>query len=613
MAALHEDDPEIRSLNAHLSGEPAQAIVMTPGQAGIEVKNNVLAVMPHFYGRKIDNPYEFLHEFCKLCGIQRKPAGSSEEGYRLRAIPFALKGETDTWFMRLPPNSVRSWAEFRSIFLDYFFPATRTNALKKEIQGATQEGDKTLSQYWGRFKGLLDACPNNRMSEAEIYNNFYEGLAPESKDLVNSSSGGDFSRLRLSKARKVMERLINAKKAYDNSRAQVLRRAPVHAATDQVDDKMEARMDRFEKAILNALEKNKPPPAEKCQAPLGQEEAYGQYGQASEMMDYQQVNAVGNWNPGGHWNQNGGWVPRQRDAPWREHPNFHWAEPNSVPPPQPSNAQAQKERPQWPSRNSEGPNSWNRGQGNQPNWSSRNAQNQYVPPHQRGQQGGQGQGPSGHYNQGGSNQQYSRQQNRLTDDLVGDLLNLQQNLQNYMMSNNEVVHRLQDVQQEQKAAMDMLNKQLSQIATSLNEMRRTEGRIPATVKMPGKDNVSMITLRSSGSKGTDELTKKTGQAGDDLQRKDLRASLPKNTDPFFLELEMANEKKESKEKEEVLLPESASKRIVIDKNPPVIQELPSKHADPGVFTLPITVGGEKVDHAICDLGASINILPLSVY
>ncbi|KAL1548303.1 hypothetical protein AAHA92_16549 [Salvia divinorum] len=182
-----------------------------------------------------------------------------------------------------------------------------------------------------------------------------------------------------------------------------------------------------------------------------------------------------------------------------------------------------------------------------------------------------------------------------------------------MMSNNEVVHRLQDAQQEQKAAMDMLNKQLSQIATSLNEMRGTEGRIPATVKMPGKDNVSMITLRPSGSKGTDGLTKKIGETGDDLQQKDLRTSLPKSTDPFFLELEMANEKKESKVKEEVLLPESASKKIVIDKNPPVIQELPSKHADPGVFALPITVGWERVDHAICDLGASINVLPLSVF
>ncbi|KAL1553984.1 hypothetical protein AAHA92_14592 [Salvia divinorum] len=103
MAALHDDDLEIGPLNAHLNGEPSGAIVLTPGQSEIE----------------------------------RRPVGSSEEDYRLRALPFALKGEADTWFMRLPPNSIRTWADFRSMFLDYFFPATRTNALKKKIQGAT--------------------------------------------------------------------------------------------------------------------------------------------------------------------------------------------------------------------------------------------------------------------------------------------------------------------------------------------------------------------------------------------------------------------------------------------------------------------------------------------
>ncbi|KAL1557223.1 hypothetical protein AAHA92_12734 [Salvia divinorum] len=272
-----EDDPEIGSLNAHLSGEPTQAIVMTPRQAGIE----------------------------------RRPAGSTEEVYRLRALPFALKGEADTWFMRLPPNSIRSWAEFRLVFLDYFFPAKRTNALKKDIQGATQEGDETLSQYWGRFKGLLDTCPNNKMTKAEIYNNFYEGLAPESKDLVNSSSGGDFSKLRLSEARRVVGRLIDAKKAYDNPRVQVLRRAPIHAATDQAEHLIEARMDRMEKAILNALEKSKQTePVEKVKAPAGPEERYQCYKPPMEMDYQQQANAMGNWNPGGHWNQNDNWVPK---------------------------------------------------------------------------------------------------------------------------------------------------------------------------------------------------------------------------------------------------------------------------------------------------------------
>ncbi|KAL1559370.1 hypothetical protein AAHA92_09719 [Salvia divinorum] len=124
--------------------------------------------------------------------------------------------------------------------------------------------------------------------------------------------------------------------------------------------------------------------------------------------------------------------------------------------------------------------------GNQANWSSRNPQNNqansYVPPHQRGylgrnanqQQGGQSynnyQGNPGnfHHNQGprynqqgsGSSQPYPRQ-SRNTDDLVGDLLNSQQHIQSNTQANNDVVHKLQDAHQEQKAAMDMLAKQLS--------------------------------------------------------------------------------------------------------------------------------------------------------
>ncbi|KAL1563838.1 hypothetical protein AAHA92_06261 [Salvia divinorum] len=65
-----------------------------------------------------------------------------------------------------------------------------------------------------------------------------------------------------------------------------------------------------------------------------------------------------------------------------------------------------------------------------------------------------------------------------------------------MQANNDVVHKLQDAQKEQKASMDMIAKQLSQITTSLSEIRGNEGRIPATVKMSGKENISQIILRS---------------------------------------------------------------------------------------------------------------------
>ncbi|XP_042065522.1 uncharacterized protein LOC121809037 [Salvia splendens] len=47
----------------------------------------------------------------------------------------------------------------------------------------------------------------------------------------------------------------------------------------------------------------------------------------------------------------------------------------------------------------------------------------------------------------------------------------------------------------------------------------------------------------------------------------------------------------------------------------VIQKkrLPSKRTDPGMFTLPIVIGDVSIEHVMCDLGASINVLPFSVY
>ncbi|XP_042014195.1 uncharacterized protein LOC121762364 [Salvia splendens] len=378
MAEIVDNDIEIGSLNAHLNGEPAQAIVVTPAQLAIEVKKNVLSVMPHYYGRPTECPYEFLHEFCKLCGIQKRPPRSIEEDYRLRALPFALRGET--------------------------------NAIKKEIQGARQDYDETLSQYWARFKGLLDSCPNNRMAEAEVYNIFYGGLTPECKDLVNTSSGGDFARRRVSEAKDVLESLIGAKKAYDSPRT-ILRRGSVDAVTVQTEDRMDARLDKLEKAIVSAIGKNNAPaPVEKDKQLPSPKEGCQNYGPQGEMECQAQVSAVGNWNQN---NQNSNWHPwKIKDAPWRDNPCFRWADRNQNPPPEPQttnppegqsnwpnknqegqnyqsnwsgrNQEGQNFQQNWSNRNQEGQNDWgNRNQGNQSNWVNRN-QNQpssnYVPP-----------------------------------------------------------------------------------------------------------------------------------------------------------------------------------------------------------------------------------------
>ncbi|KAM6567781.1 hypothetical protein CsatA_026909 [Cannabis sativa] len=42
-------------------------------------------------------------------------------------------------------------------------------------------------------------------------------------------------------------------------------------------------------------------------------------------------------------------------------------------------------------------------------------------------------------------------------------------------------------------------------------------------------------------------------------------------------------------------------------------KIPPKLKDPGSFTIPISIGGRDVGRALCDLGASINLMPMSIF
>ena len=51
---------------------------------------------------------------------------------------------------------------------------------------------------------------------------------------------------------------------------------------------------------------------------------------------------------------------------------------------------------------------------------------------------------------------------------------------------------------------------------------------------------------------------------------------------------------------------SANYSAIIEKN------MPQKMQDPGSFTIPCTIDNYKFGKALCDLGASINLMPVLV-
>ncbi|XP_022874283.1 uncharacterized protein LOC111393120 [Olea europaea var. sylvestris] len=69
--------------------------------------------------------------------------------------------------------------------------------------------------------------------------------------------------------------------------------------------------------------------------------------------------------------------------------------------------------------------------------------------------------------------------------------------------------------------------------------------------------------------------------------------------------EILSNKRKMEEHETVCLNEKCSAIL--------LKKLPHKLKDPGSFTIPCTIGSNYFEHSLCDLGASVNLMPLSVY
>ena len=83
---------------------------------------------------------------------------------------------------------------------------------------------------------------------------------------------------------------------------------------------------------------------------------------------------------------------------------------------------------------------------------------------------------------------------------------------------------------------------------------------------------------------------------------DALAQMPKYVK--FMKQVLSNKKK-LEEYETVALTEECS--AILQK------KLPPKLQDPGSFTIPCSIGNFACEQALCELGASINLMPLSVF
>ncbi|KAL4581117.1 hypothetical protein LXL04_017326 [Taraxacum kok-saghyz] len=76
-------------------------------------------------------------------------------------------------------------------FNSKFYPASRISSQRNEICGIHQGTDETFHDYWERFNNLCTGCPQHQIPEQLLLQNFYEGLQYQEKRMIDASSGGD--------------------------------------------------------------------------------------------------------------------------------------------------------------------------------------------------------------------------------------------------------------------------------------------------------------------------------------------------------------------------------------------------------------------------------------
>ncbi|GJR17697.1 reverse transcriptase domain-containing protein [Tanacetum coccineum] len=118
------------------------------------------------------------------------------------------------WLEKEPPRSILTWDDLVSKFINQFFPPLKTTNLHNEITRFQQRFDESFYEAWDRFNDLLRACPHHGFSELHQLDTFYNALNANDQDSLNSAAGGNF----LDKMPRECLRIIESKSKVRNSR-----------------------------------------------------------------------------------------------------------------------------------------------------------------------------------------------------------------------------------------------------------------------------------------------------------------------------------------------------------------------------------------------------------
>nr|XP_043639352.1 uncharacterized protein LOC122610425 [Erigeron canadensis] len=183
-------------------GESTRVIAPNRGSAirppttapNFNVKGNHLSRVEknQFDGVAKWDPYDHVEKFEKVCRLF-KYGETQMPLVKLELFPLSLTGEAANWYKNLDDNIFETWEELREGFIERFFPAQLVETMKLEIRAFKQLSGEDLVDAWKRLKELMRNCP---------------GHDSRTQRELDWDCGGNINNVTYNEAYKIMEDMV---------------------------------------------------------------------------------------------------------------------------------------------------------------------------------------------------------------------------------------------------------------------------------------------------------------------------------------------------------------------------------------------------------------------
>ncbi|CAN6725356.1 unnamed protein product [Malus baccata var. baccata] len=618
------DNRTIKELSASGLDNAAPLCIQYPRAAPdktaeFELKSSLLHHIPKYHGLSMENPNKHLKEFEVVCSSMT-PVNVDENILKMKAFPFSLLENAKDWLYELAPGTVTSWESMKRAFLEKFFLTSQVILLRKRISGIQQEEGESFPTYYERFKSLVASCPQHQMKEELLLQYFYEGLLPIERQMLDASAGGALVD-KTSTAAKMLtaNRALNAQQYEGVGQRSMPRQHQVNEVSAIT--KLQNQMANLTTLLSQVVEGPKVKPVASCGVCSMQSHHTDKCPQLIENGGWETLNAVGYGN---QYQSRGDPFSNTYNPGWRDHPNFKWRDPQQgqqqsgfrqqppgfyQKPLAPPQAQAQ------PAQSNSGDSS-----DNDKIFQLLNTLTQEVQTQNKERQI-QDRRVDNLEKQVGQIAEFMGQfceQGRLHSSTVvnpkggfesAKAMHLRSgkqvgfNLKPSKSRSNEE-EKLQIEEEDQAKATARVDTPLPQPPKHFNSATLgKEGpiQVNSNVIPPNVPFASRF-LQAKNEEEEKDILETFRKVHVNIPLLDAIKQIPKYAK--FLK-KLCTTRKRIREKEVVHVSENVSALLQ--------RKLPPKCKDPGSFTIPCVIGNTRFDQAMLDLGASINVMPYSVY